>query len=87
MYNFTVIIVITGYNFEYVSMFTLGINSFTIMSVDGFYYRNFYAVVVDYWNGVLVLQKNNAKTDVIYNITYNKNDPIISIEVVYKGFI
>lgn len=77
---------ICSFSSEYVTMFSLGLKSLTIMSIDGFFYDTFYAVVADYWNGILILQQNNSVTKVIHNINNNDNDPVISIGTIYKGF-
>ncbi|OMJ67914.1 hypothetical protein SteCoe_34809 [Stentor coeruleus] len=79
-------VTINNFTTEYVNMFSLGLNSLTIMSIDGFFYDTFYVVIADYWNGILVLNQVNGVTKIIYNITNNDNDPVISIGTIYKGF-
>ncbi|OMJ83749.1 hypothetical protein SteCoe_15291 [Stentor coeruleus] len=68
---------------EIIDMFSLGLNSFFVYSLDGYYRKYMHIVVADKWNGVLILFYENGKTRVFYSIPLD-NDPIYTVGVSYK---
>lgn len=70
-------------NSELIDMFSLGLDSLYIFSVDGYYYKNLHIIVADREKGMLVLICNGNHTTLNNSIT-SKNDPIFTVGVAYK---
>lgn len=68
---------------EIIDMLSLGLDSFYIYSIDGYYYKYMHIVIADRWNGLLILFYENGKTMVKYSMPSN-HDPIYTVGVSYK---
>ncbi|OMJ84055.1 hypothetical protein SteCoe_14866 [Stentor coeruleus] len=70
---------------EVINFYSLDLNYFYATSIDGIYQKNnLFIMVADYWYGVYILKVENGKSNIYATIPAYKNDPIISIGVVYK---
>ncbi|OMJ65354.1 hypothetical protein SteCoe_38401 [Stentor coeruleus] len=79
-WNNTVVEII---NHQLIDVATLGLNAFYVYSMDGYYYDEFYIVLAEKSNGLLVLDSKENQAEIIASIPPN-NDPIYTVGVSYK---
>lgn len=76
---------IANLQYEHISMFSLNLTSFTVMSVDGFYNKKLHIMIADYWHGLMILKIDVNISKVLHVVPNDPEDPYVSIGAVYKG--
>ncbi|OMJ88045.1 hypothetical protein SteCoe_10116 [Stentor coeruleus] len=70
---------------ELINFYSLGLNSFYIFSVDGFYTDTLYISVAEYWHGLFMLKVSNGITRIHDYIKYDIDNPLVSIGMAYRS--